>query len=228
MSGSAQTTARLAAVRAALVGQANPEHARAMAAYMKEQFHFFGVPSPQRRVAQKPTLDELAGASGNELIDFARACWSQDERELQYVAGDALRKHQNALSACHLPSLAELITLRCWWDTVDTLAVHTVGPLVARHPELSADMDAWIDSDNIWLARTAILHQLSYKQRTDAERLFGYADRRAADTEFFIRKALGWALRQYARTNPEAVRAYVASRSDRLSGLTKREAMKRL
>ena len=199
-----------------------------MAAYMKQQFTFLGLTSPQRRAAQKAPLDELATATGDELVDFAQGCWSDEAREMQYVAADALRRHQAALGPEHLAAIGQLITTRSWWDTVDALATHTVGPLVARHPDLVEVMDAWIASDNIWLARTAILHQLLYKDRTDATRLFAYADQRAADTELFIRKALGWALRQYARTNPGAVRAYVSSHAEQLSGLTKREALKRI
>jgi len=218
------TTLQAALEAAAVPGQAEP-----MTAYMKHQFAFLGVPAPARRAAQKPTLDALAPATGDELIAFARACWADAcPRELQYAATDALRRHNKALPAVHLPDLAALITTRSWWDTVDALATHAVGPLVARHPELSTTMDAWIDDNDRWLARTAILHQLLWKDRTDASRLFAYADRRAADTDFFIRKALGWALRQYARTDPEAVRAYVESRGDRLSLLTRREALKRI
>lgn len=224
----ATAAVRVERVRAALAEVADPAQAPAMAAYMKHQFSFLGIASAPRRAAQKAVLDELASASGDELIAFAQACWAQEPRELQYVASDALRRHHRNLQPEHLPALAELITTKPWWDTVDTLAANTVGPLVARHPELSSVMDAWIESDDIWLARTAILHQLLYKDRTDPVRLFAYATRRAADTEFFIRKALGWALRQYARTDPDAVRAYVSTHAEQLSGLTKREALKRI
>ena len=144
------------------------------------------------------------------------------------MGADALRKHVKLLDAGHLAPLEELITTKSWWDTVDSLAAHTVGPLIAANPELAPVMDDWIVDDDIWLARTAIIYQLSYKERTDADRLFRYADQRAADTEFFIRKAIGWALRQYGRVDPDAVRAFVASREETLSGLTKREALKRL
>ncbi len=215
-------------LRKALEQAAAPGQAEAMSAYMKHQFTFLGVPAAARREAQKPILDALGAATGDELITFARACWADPAREVQYAAADALRRHNQALVPAHLPALAELITTRPWWDTVDPLATHAVGPLVARHPELSPVMDAWVDSDDLWLARTAILHQLLWKDRTDAHRLFAYADRRASDTDFFIRKALGWALRQYARTDPDAVRTYVESRTDRLSPLTRREALKRL
>ena len=103
-----------------------------------------------------------------------------------------------------------------------------MGTLVKTHSELAATMDRWIDDPNIWVARTAILHQLRYKHDLDEARLFRYCERRASDTEFFIRKALGWALRDYARVAPDAVRQFVESHEDELSGLTKREAMKHL
>jgi 3-methyladenine DNA glycosylase AlkD len=215
-------------VRAALEAVAHGRKAPVMAAYMKGQFRFLGVPSPERRAAQKPTLAELGDVSGDDLLAFAEACWNEPERELQYVGADALRKHNGALQPHHLDRLAGLIVHRSWWDTVDSLATHAVGPLVARHHDLARVMDEWIESDDLWLARSAIIHQLSYKESTDTDRLFAYADRRAADTDFFIRKALGWALRQYARTDPTTVRDFVASRADQLSALTKREALKHL
>ncbi len=223
-----EAATHVAAVRAALIEVADAEKAPVMAAYMKDHFAYLGVQAKDRRAAQKPTLIALADADADGLLAFADACWAAPEREVQYVATDILRKYEAKLDAEHLDRVATLITTKSWWDTVDLLAAHTVGPLVARNDELSDVMDTWIDDDNIWLARTAIIHQLSYKERTNSDRLFTYADRRAADTEFFIRKALGWALRQHARTDPEAVRSYVAEREDELSGLTKREAMKHL
>ena len=225
---SASTTERVNELRAALTGVADEAKAAQMEAYMKGHFPFFGVQAGARRAAHRPVVASLAGASGDELVAFADACWAEPERELQHTAADALRKHGKALEARHLVDLRRLIVTKSWWDTVDALAAHCVGSLVTANPELADDMDAWIDDDDFWVARTAILHQLNYKERTDADRLFTYADRRAADTEFFIRKAIGWALRQYARTDPDAVRAFVTSRQDTLSGLTRREAMKHL
>ena len=115
-----------------------------------------------------------------------------------------------------------------WWDTVDSLAIHTTGTMVATHPGLVHEMDLWVESENIWIARTAILHQLMFKDRTDTNRLFTYSEMHMADTEFFIRKAIGWALRHYGRTDPEAVRLFVSKNEASLSGLSKREALKNL
>ena len=215
-------------LRAALEAKADPERAEPMARYMRDQFPFLGVTSPILRQAAKPTLSAGRQADGDQLIAFARTCWAQPEREFQYVGALLTRRWVGALSAGHLDDLRWLITTRSWWDTVDSLAAWSVGPLVRANPELAEAMDRWIDDDDMWVARTAILHQLSYKADTDGDRLFHYAERRAADTEFFIRKAIGWALRQYARQEPELVRTFVEANQDRLSGLTKREALKHL
>ena len=125
-----------------------------------------------------------------------------------------------------LADVEPLITSKSWWDTVDSLAGHTVGVLVAQHPELASTMDEWISSEDIWLARTAILHQLGYKAKTDRDRLFAYCLRRAADREFFIRKAIGWALREYSKTDAKAVHAFVRTNAGTLSSLSSKEALK--
>jgi 3-methyladenine DNA glycosylase AlkD len=215
-------------LRAALEEMADPARAEPMAAYMKHHFEFLGVQAPQVRLAAKPTLTAGRGATGDELIAFADRCWEQPEREFQYVGALVLRRWVAALEPRHIDDLRRLVTTKSWWDTVDSLAAWSVGPLVRANRELVAVMDDWIGSDDIWLARTALLHQLSWKGDTDGDRLFRYSLARAADTEFFIRKAIGWALRQYAREEPDRVRAFVDANRDALSGLTVREALKHL
>jgi len=121
-----------------------------------------------------------------------------------------------------------LITTKSWWDTVDALATRFVGDLVRRHPALVATMDDWSAEPDLWLVRTAILHQLHYGPATDTERLFAYCSRQAGHPDFFVRKAIGWALRHYARTDPDAVRQFVAAHASRLSPLSVREATKHL
>ncbi|MFT7600099.1 MAG: 3-methyladenine DNA glycosylase AlkD [Acidimicrobiales bacterium] len=215
-------------LRHALEKAADPERAPGMAAYMKDNFEFLGVTSPHRRAAAKPVLGAGKGCEGDELLSFAEACWQQPEREFHYVGMDLLRKWAAVLAPEHLGRIETLIRTNSWWDTIDSLAPWTVGAMVTNHPELTDAMDDWIEDSNIWIARTAILHQLSYKERCNQLRLFGYVDIRSGDTEFFIRKALGWALRQHARVEPEAVRTFVADRGAALSGLTRREALKHL
>lgn len=207
---------------------ADAERAPAMAAYMKDHFEFLGVASPARKSAQKPLLRAARAYVIDDVLDVADRCWAADEREFQYVGADLLRAQANRLRPGDLHRLRTLVTSKSWWDTVDALAAHPVGTIVADHRELQSTMDEWIESENMWLARTAILHQLRWRAETDERRLFGYAERRAADTEFFIRKAIGWALREYAKIAPDAVRAFVQSHEHELSGLTRREALKHL
>ncbi len=207
---------------------ADPDKAPRMVAYMKDHFAFLGVTSPIRKAAQKPFLASARNAHADQVLDVADLCWEQDEREFQYVGLDLLRAKAKTFRAADLSRLHALITHKSWWDTIDALAAHPVGTLVSRFPELADTMDIWIDDENMWVARTAILHQLRYRDVLDQERLFSYVDKRAADTEFFIRKALGWALRDYGRVAPDAVRDFVATHEDELSGLTRREALKHL
>jgi 3-methyladenine DNA glycosylase AlkD len=207
---------------------ADPVRAVSAAAYMRNQFVFLGIPNPQRIPLSRRVLAGIDKPDEADLRDVADACWRLPEREYQYFACGLLRRYVGACSPRMLGTLGRLITTRSWWDTVDTLAAGTVGPLVRRDPTLVSTMDEWVMDDNIWLARAAILHQLTYKQATDAPRLFQYCLTQAGHRDFFIRKAIGWALRQYARTDPGAVRSFLAASGDRLSPLSVREASKHL
>ncbi len=215
-------------LRAELTAAADPERARQAERYMQGHARFLGVATPDVHRIGRPHVRACRGLDGQALIGIVEELWAQPEREFQYVGIDLLRRFVDRLGPAELAGVERLVTTTSWWDTVDLLASRVVGPMVADHPELAATMDAWIDRDDIWIARTAILHQLARGERTDAVRLFAYVDRRCADTEFFVRKACGWALREYSKSDPDAVRAYVESRGDRLSGLTRREAMKHL
>ena len=210
---------------AALTDARDSLRAMEMAAYMRDQFSYFGVPAPALRTIERAAFAGLPRPSAADLREFALACWSRDEREFQYAACDYLRKF--APAADFLPTARTLIVTKSWWDTVDPLATRVVGDLVRAHPALVAAMDEWSAEENMWLVRTAILHQLHYGGATDTDRLFGYCERQAGHPDFFVRKAIGWALRHYARTDPGAVRAFVAA-TPSLSPLSRREAMKHL
>jgi 3-methyladenine DNA glycosylase AlkD len=145
-----------------------------------------------------------------------------------YFAVDYLRRHVRQLSSGFLPVTRHLVGAVSWWDTVDALAAHVVGGLVAADPKLKSDMDAWIEDDDLWVARTALLHQLRHKETTDTERLFAYCVRQCGHPDFFVRKAIGWCLREYAKTDPEAVRAFVSREQGRLAPLSVREALKNI
>jgi 3-methyladenine DNA glycosylase AlkD len=207
---------------------ADPAKAAPMRAYMRDQFPFLGIPTPRRRVLTREVLAGLPRPGEDDLATGALACWALPEREYQYFACDWLRRYAAVCSAGFLGTVRDLVTHRSWWDTVDPLAARVVGPIVDRHPEAVTVMDAWLRDGDMWLARTAILHQLGYADRTDADRLFRYCLARAGHRDFFIRKAIGWALREYARTDPAAVRAFVRSHETTLSPLSVREAVKNL
>jgi 3-methyladenine DNA glycosylase AlkD len=220
----------------------DPARAGPMSTYVCGQFPFLGIPTPLRRELSrrviagvgKPTEAELTEAGLIEvalteagLIEVALACWRLPEREYQYFACDWLRRHATVLTPAFVPTARHLVVTKSWWDTVDALAAHVVGVLVARHPALVSTMDEWAGTDELWLVRTAILHQLRYKSRTDADRLFRYCVSHASHQDFFIRKAIGWALREYAKTDPDAVRRFVKEQAT-LSSLSVREALKNL
>jgi 3-methyladenine DNA glycosylase AlkD len=207
----------------------DPEAAAAMGAYMREQFPFLGIRAPRQTALNRVVLAGVArGSIGPaDLADVVAACLRMPEREYRYFAIHLLRRHVRACPAEFLGDVRAMILDRPWWDTIDPIAAHVVGPLVAAHPRLLATMDAWARDDDKWLVRTAILHQLGYHDATDTDRLFGYCTDQAGHPDFFVRKAIGWALRQYARTDPDAVRSYVHDHPG-LSGLSKREALLRL
>ena len=154
--------------------------------------------------------------------------WGVDGREMQYAAVDILARHATEARPDLLDVVAGLVTNKPWWDTIDPSAAKVVGPLVRQYPALVANLDAWIAGDDLWLARTAILHQLGFKEATDVDRLFRYCLAWAGCPDFFARKAIGWALRQYAYTDPDAVRGFLAEHGDVLSPLTSLEGAKDL
>jgi 3-methyladenine DNA glycosylase AlkD len=212
-----------ASIQDALHPLADAGRAQAMAAYMKGKFAFLGIQTPARRQAALPIMRAFTG----NPVDAARELWALPEREYQYVAVDLLRRQNQRLTASDLPALEVLVQDKSWWDTVDGLAP-TIGAIVARDPQLVSRMDALIRGPDFWLRRVALLHQLDWKENTDEARLFDYCLHCAGEREFFIRKAIGWALRQYARTNPAAVRHFLDTHRAKLSGLSFREAAKHL
>jgi 3-methyladenine DNA glycosylase AlkD len=210
-------------VRAALAANADPERAAAMAAYMKNRFPFFGIPSPERRRISRRVIGRWKATDAGELEQFVRALWAEPERELHYVAADELRR-QHGLVGIDL--LEDLVVTKSWWDTVDLLA-RTVGLVVGRDPVAAGHMERWIADENIWLVRVAIIHQLGRTPETNEDRLFRFCALHAGHEDFFVRKAIGWALRDHAYRRPEAVRAFISARPD-LSALSVREALKHL
>ncbi|MGA8116834.1 MAG: DNA alkylation repair protein [Actinocatenispora sp.] len=206
----------------------DPGRARAMASYMRGAFPFLGIAAPEQRLLSRQATATLPRPTESDLRATALRCWDRPEREYQYFACAYLRRYIRLCSARFLDTARELITHKSWWDTVDPLAAHVVGGLVARHRRLSTEMDDWVLDSNAWLVRTALLHQLHYREATDTDRLFHYCTEQSGNPDFFVRKAIGWALREYAKTDPGAVRRYVGAHRGRMSPLTVREALKNL
>ncbi|MFX3635591.1 MAG: DNA alkylation repair protein [Candidatus Pristimantibacillus sp.] len=201
--------------------------AQSMEAYMRNQYSFLGIKAPERSLLLREFWKMNGMPEGEQLLQVVRQLWQQPEREFQNVAMDLLAKHAKNADKTHIDLLEELVMDKSWWDTVDVLAAHLIGQHFALYPELiTAYTERWIESDNLWLRRTAILFQLKYKQRTDTGRLFDYINRTKDEKEFFIRKAIGWALREYSKTDEEAVIDFVAE--TKLSPLSEREALKRI
>lgn len=203
---------------------ASPANATAMRAYMKDIAPYYGIKTPQRRALLKAHVSAQGLPPIAELPAIARSAFAQPEREWHYTAVDLLVRLAKKLGPEHLPLQEELITTKSWWDTVDLLASNVVGVILKRHPEAIPEWSRrWIESNAMWLNRTAILFQLKWKGDTDRELLFANIRRHAAHKDFFIRKAIGWALRELARTDPEAVRWFLVSQP--LSPLSRKEAM---
>lgn len=209
-------------------GARNPERATPMAAYMRDQFPFLGIPRPTQQALTRAALAGLDRPGQADLAAVADACWQRPEREYQYFACGLLRRHARSCGPELIDTARHLIVTRSWWDTVDSLAAHLVGPLVAQHPQLVAVTDDWLTDEDRWLVRAAILHQLTFKEATDAGRLFRYCATQAGHRDFFVRKAIGWALREYAKTDPAAVRNFVTTHHARLATLSVREALRNL
>ncbi len=219
-----------AAIEERLRRLADPERALPMQAYLLNQFVFLGLPAPTRRSAVKDLVSHPARDAGAALAT-AEELWRLPEREFRYVAIDVLRHHQRHLRPAHLPAIKRLLLTDPWWETVDGLAA-VVGAIMRdesrNEPGARSAMDDWVVDSSMWVRRVAMLHQLGWRLDTDQRRLEAYSLSLASDGDFFIRKAIGWALRDYARWNPEFVRNFVAGNRDRLSSLTVREACRKL
>jgi 3-methyladenine DNA glycosylase AlkD len=208
-------------VAIALASEADLERAPAMRAYMRDQFDFMGVATPLRRGACRALLKPLRNA---DLLQHARALWELPQREYQYVALDLLAMQWKELNTEDIPALLELVQDKSWWDTVDALAGIIGDVLRHRHDY----MDECLRHNNFWMRRIALLHQLGWRNKTDEQRLFDYSLKLANEKEFFIQKAIGWALRDYARHAPDAVRLFTHKQKERLAPLSFREANKHL
>ena len=217
-------------LRRRLESVGDPVKAQAQQAYMKSAMPYAGVAMPDVRAIAR---DVFAALRFNEPIEWRTAVqtiWRGAKyREERYCAIALARTpvHRIHRTLDALPLFEEMIVTGAWWDFVDEIAARLVGELLERHPKPMRDvLSRWSRDDDIWKRRTAILAQLKFKRATDTKSLFDWIEPSLPSNEFFLRKAIGWALREYSKTDPDAVRRYVASHAGELSQLSRREALK--
>lgn len=220
----------LSTLRRELRAVGDPEHAKGAQAYMKSAMPFHGVGAvPLRRVC-KAVFARIELPTAEAWRAFVLGVWRGAKfREERWAAveltGDRRARLFQTLDA--LPMYEEMVVTGAWWDTVDSLASHRIGGLLRAYPrEMRRVLLAWSRCPDIWKRRAAILSQLTFKQDTDLELLYACIEPSMGSREFFLRKGIGWALRQYAWTDPREVLGYVRANRARLSPLSKREALK--
>jgi len=195
-----------------------------MSTYLKNLFPFFGLQKPQRSPFFKQLIATIQ-ADKVDLIAAARYFWEFEEREYHYFALACLEKHKNNFVDTDVQILEQFICSHSWWDSVDFIAPTLLGRYFQLYPaQIAPVTSAWVKSDNFWLQRAAILFQLNYKDKTDTKLLFDYCLLLADSKEFFVQKAMGWALRNLYRHSPELVAEFV--KNNQLPNLTRREALK--
>ncbi|HJR92253.1 MAG TPA: DNA alkylation repair protein [Acidimicrobiia bacterium] len=229
MDSAADTRELVEYVQSELALHADPEAARAMAAYMKTGRPFYGVKKPQRVPIDRHIRQAYAPVSPSDYQEKVLALWRLPHREEKYLAIGYSNAFPGFLTLDQIDLFEHMVVEGAWWDFVDDLASRNIGAVVRSEREaMRPVLEAWIDHDDMWLRRTALLSQLRHKEDTDAAMLFDFCLRRSGETEFFIRKAIGWALREYSRTDPDAVHRFLDAHQNELSGLSRREAGRHL
>jgi 3-methyladenine DNA glycosylase AlkD len=202
-----------------------------MQAYMKSAMPFYGLKLPDVRSISRRVFNQSGPTTCDDWRATILELWRGARyREERYAALELLsrKQHRGCLTPDAMPMLEEMVVTGAWWDLVDELAP-VIGELLRRHPkQMRPLMRRWSTDHDLWKRRVSIICQLKFKRDTDLELLYANIEPNLTDRDFFIRKAIGWALRQYAWTDPDEVARYVRSNESRLSGLSKREAMKNI
>ena len=209
-----------------MIQHKNEEQARQMSKYMLNKFEYIGIKTSERRKIFKNFFKEY---KNEEKIDweFVNKCWENKYREFQYVAADFLKNKKDKLTIDDIPNLKQLILKKSWWDTIDNLDM-TIGALALKDSNVNKILLEWSIDENIWLRRIAIDHQLLRKEKTNTELLEKILKNNLGQAEFFINKAIGWALRDYSKTNPEWVKNFIEKNKEKMAKLSIREASKYL
>ena len=210
----------------ALAPLADATRAEPMRAYMKDVAPFLGIGTPERRAALRAAWSGLPSPTADDLAAAASDLWAQPEREYQYAACDLLARHRRRLPSSFLRDpLRDLLTTKPWWDTVDSLDAAAVIPVVTADPALVDVMWEWLASGDRWLVRTAIQHQRGRGAETDLVRLYAMCDQVAGEREFFVAKAVGWALRDAAAWDRVGVERFLDAHPG-LPAVARREAVR--
>ncbi len=203
---------------------ADPVRAEKMSSYMRNLFPFYGVMAGPRKLILRQLIQE--GGMPRDAIKIVLGLFKEDKRELHICGQELMLRAKKQWNSHTIYELETMITTKSWWDSVDYIASNLVGPYIKRFPEHLPKVHAWATTDNLWLQRTAILFQLKYKKETDTDWLREVILMHKGQTEFFIKKAIGWSLREYAKTNPSWVMAFV--QNTELQALSRKEALKNL
>ena len=209
-----------------MIQHKNEEQAQKMSKYMLNKFEYIGIKTPERREIFKNFFKEY---KNEEKIDweFVNNCWENKYREFQYVAADYLKNMKDKLTIDDIPKLKQFILKKSWWDTIDNLDM-TIGALALKDSNVNKILLEWSLDENIWLRRIAVDHQLLRKEKTNTELLEKILKNNLGQTEFFINKAIGWALRDYSKTNPKWVKNFIEKNKEKMAKLSIKEASKYL
>ncbi|HEV7231979.1 MAG TPA: DNA alkylation repair protein [Bacteroidia bacterium] len=206
---------------------ADEKRAESSAKYMLNQFVYYGLTSPVRRDLSKEFIAKHGLPEDKYLEETARLLWTRKQRELQYFAMEMLEKRIRYLNESHLDLFEYMILHKSWWDTVDFIAPKLIGAVLRnKKKQIEKSTNKWRKSGNIWLMRSTLLFQLKYKSGTDTNLLFNLIAQYAEEKEFFIRKAIGWVLREHSKTDPKLIVDFV--KKQKMSNLSKKEALKRI
>ena len=209
-----------------MIQHKNEEQAQKMSKYMLNKFEYIGIKTPERCKIFKSFFKEY---KNEEKIDweFVNKCWENKYREFQYVAADYLKNKKDKLTIDDIPKFKQLILKKSWWDTIDNLDM-TIGALALKDSNVNKILLEWSLDENIWLRRIVIDHQLLRKEKTNTELLEKILKNNLGQAEFFINKAIGWALRDYSKTNPEWIKNFIEKNRENMAKLSIKEASKYL
>ena len=209
-----------------MIRHKNEEQAQKMSKYMLNKFEYIGIKTQERREIFKNFFKKY---KNEEKIDweFVNKCWENKHREFQYIAADYLKNMKDKLTIDDIPKFKRLILEKSWWDTIDNLDM-TIGALALKDSNVNKILLEWSLDENIWLKRIAIDHQLLRKEKTNTELLEKILKNNLGQAEFFINKAIGWALRDYSKTNPEWVKNFIEKNRENMAKLSIKEASKYL